>query len=78
MALATNRPFDCMVHGHWHFLRNLGDIVSNGAGKGYDEYAIKKGYQFQEPMQALWVTHPDYGITASWPIYLEKKGAKYR
>jgi hypothetical protein len=77
-ALATNRPFDCLVHGHWHFLRNIGDIISNGSGKGFDEYALKWGYEFQTPQQALWVTHPDYGITASWPIYLEKQGAVFK
>jgi transposase len=76
-ALATNRPFDCIIHGHWHFFRNLGDIISNGSGKGFDEYALKNAFQYQAPIQALWVTHPDYGVTASWPVYLEDKGVKY-
>ena len=44
----------------------------------YDEYAMKNNFQFQEPIQALWVTHPDYGITASWPIYLQKRGSTFR
>lgn len=77
-ALATNQPFDCIVHGHWHFYRDIGDIISNGTGKGLDEYALKNGFQFQEPIQALWVTHRDYGITAKWPVYLEAKATRYR
>lgn len=76
-AIATNRPFDCIIHGHWHYYRNLGDVIGNGSGKGYDEYAMKNSFQFQEPIQALWVTHKDYGITASWPVYLSNKGERY-
>lgn len=77
-AMATNRLFDVMIHGHWHFHRNIGDIISNGSLKGFDEYALKNSFQYQAPIQALWVTHPDYGITASWPVYLEAKGERYR
>lgn len=77
-ALATNQMFDVIIHGHWHYHRNLGDVIGNGSGKGFDEYAMKNNFQFQEPIQALWVTHPDYGITAAWPIYLERRGRVYR
>lgn len=77
-AMATNRLFDVMIHGHWHFYRNIGDIISNGAGKGFDDYALKNSFQYQAPIQALWVTHPDYGITVSWPIYLQEKNERYR
>lgn len=77
-AMATNRLFDVMIHGHWHFHRNIGDIISNGSLKGFDEYALKNSFQYQAPIQALWVTHPDYGITASWPVYLESKGERYQ
>jgi hypothetical protein len=76
-ALATNRPFDCIVHGHWHYYRNLGDIISNGTGKGFDEYALKNSFQYQPAIQALWVTHPDYGVTASWPVYLDRKNERF-
>jgi hypothetical protein len=77
-AAATNRPFDVMIYGHWHDYKNLSDVIVNGSLKGYDEYALKNNFRFQIPIQALWVTHPDYGITASWPIYLEKPGVIFR
>jgi hypothetical protein len=77
-ALATNRPFDVIVHGHWHFYRTLGDIICNGSLKGFDEYALKEGYPFQVPIQAVWITHPVHTLTAYWPIYLETPGKTYR
>ena len=77
-AMATNRPFDVIIHGHWHFYRTLGDIICNGSLKGFDEYALKEGYHFQTPIQALWITHPIHTLTAYWPIYLETPGKVYQ
>jgi len=41
--------------------------------KGYDEYAYALNLPFEQPMQALWVTHPDRGITFSIPVHVEPK-----
>jgi hypothetical protein len=70
---AVGRDFDTLIIGHWHTYINTPGIIVNGALKGYDEYArlaIRAAYQ--PPIQALWFVHPDWGITASWPVYLEK------
>ena len=37
------------------------------------EWRIREGLP-----NRLEVTHPDFGITATWPIYLQGKGEKYR
>lgn len=68
--------YDLSVDGDPSYTVN-GFTVHN-SGKGFDDYALKNSFQYQAPIQALWVTHPDYGITASWPVYLEAKGERYR
>ena len=48
--------------------------IVNGCGIGYNEYANEKlRAPYTRPTQALWFTHPEYGVTCQWPIYLEKK-----
>lgn len=63
-------PYDFMLHGHWHQY-NHGRIISNGSLKGYDEYAFNNGFPFEQPQQALWLTHPKRGITYRMPVYLD-------
>lgn len=74
-AAAMERPFDCMVMGHWHqliFYPSRGLIVS-GAGKGYDEYAYQKNLPFEPPQHAYWITTPENGITFSAPIFVQDR-----
>ena len=66
---ATSQPFDHMVVGHWHTYVNLPRGTINGSLKGYDEYAMTKAFSFEEPIQALWLTTPERGITMRSPIY---------
>ena len=44
--------------------------------KGYDEYAYQGNFGFEPPRQALWLTHPRYGVTYRMPVLCEqpKKG----
>jgi predicted phosphodiesterase len=60
-----NNPYDTMIFGHWHQLAwGPGDKwIANGSLKGYDEYASRSNFGFEVPQQALWVTHPQHGIT---------------
>lgn len=56
--------------------------IANGVGvansvKGYDEYSAQSNYDFEVPQQWMYVTHPDWGITARWPIILEKPGTRF-
>lgn len=70
---AINKPYDVMIFGHWHQLFwGNGGFLCNGSLKGYDEYAFRNNFPFQAPMQALWVTHPDKGITFQMPVLADK------
>jgi hypothetical protein len=59
--------------GHWHSLFNGPGLIINGSLKGYDEYAYKMNFQFEEPGQALWITHPEHGISYWMPVVLRDK-----
>lgn len=63
--------FDTMVVGHFHQLMQLPHLIVNGTLKGYDEYAFGNNFGFERPSQALWITHPENGITFQMPIYLD-------
>jgi hypothetical protein len=66
------RDFDTLLICHWHQYISLARLIVNGAVKGYDEYArLKLRAAFERACQALWFSHPEHGITASWPVYLQ-------
>jgi len=65
--------YDTMLLGHWHQLIQLERLIVNGSLKGYDEYAYANNFGFEPPRQALWLTHPDHGLTFSMPVYVERK-----
>lgn len=71
--MAVGQPYDYMMCGHWHSLFNGRGLIINGSLKGYDEYAYKMNFQFEEPGQALWITHPDHGVTYWMPVVLREK-----
>ncbi len=68
-----NQPFDTMLLGHWHQLTMLPRVIVNGSLKGYDEWAASMNFAFERPAQALWITHPEHGITFQMPVYPERK-----
>lgn len=68
--------YDTMVVGHFHTLMMLPRLIVNGSLKGYDEYAFAGNFPFEPPAQALWLTHPEYGITISMPVFCERGGKK--
>jgi hypothetical protein len=65
--------YDTMLLGHWHQLIHLERLIVNGSLKGYDEYAYANNFGFEPPRQALWLTHPEHGITFSMPVYVDRK-----
>jgi len=65
--------YDTMLLGHWHQLIQLERLIVNGSLKGYDEYAYANNFGFEPPRQALWLTHPDHGLTFSMPVYVNRK-----
>jgi len=70
---AINMDFQTMLVGHFHTLMQLPNLIVNGSLKGYDEYAFQGNFSYELPAQALWITHPERGITHQMPIYLEDK-----
>lgn len=63
--------YDTLLIGHWHQYIQLNRLIVNGSLKGYDEYAYNNNFPFEIPQQALWITHPQHGITFRMPVKLE-------
>lgn len=68
-----DRNFDVQVMGHWHTYIHTEEFVVNGSVKGYDEYANASNFDPQDPIQALWITHPRHGMTFRMPVYLNRR-----
>jgi hypothetical protein len=62
--------YDTLVLGHWHQLIQMNRLIVNGSLCGYNEYAYAGNFPFETPKQALWVTHPQHGITFSIPVHV--------
>lgn len=71
-----HQGYDTLVMGHFHQLLQSNDIITNGSLIGYNEYAWNNNFRFEVPAQALWITHPQVGITIQMPVYLEDKPQK--
>jgi hypothetical protein len=67
--------YNTMIMGHWHQYIHHSRVIVNGSLKGYDEYAYSANFGFEQPQQALWLTHPKYGITYRMPVYVDRKRA---
>ncbi|WP_164714663.1 LysR family transcriptional regulator [Burkholderia ambifaria] len=68
-----NQEYDTLVIGHFHQLLQMRRIIMNGSLIGYNEYAHANNFGFEQPQQALWISHPDHGITFSMPVHLGAK-----
>lgn len=68
---ALGMPYDVLVMGHWHQLRYLGQIIVNGCLVGFNEYAMKSRFDYEPPMQALWLTHPVRGLTFQESVFAD-------
>jgi hypothetical protein len=63
--------YDTLLLGHWHQLIQMQRLIVNGSLKGYDEYAHGGNFGFERPKQALWITHPEHGITFQMPVLVD-------
>lgn len=68
--------FDTMIHGHFHTYFPTSKIIGNGSLKGLDEYAYQGNFGYEPPIQAMWLTHPEHGISVHLPIYLERAAGR--
>lgn len=67
------RDYDTMIIGHFHRYFPTPQVIVNGSLKGYDELADGENYGFDVPRQSLFLTHPEWGITCHWPVFVEPK-----
>lgn len=71
--MQINADYDTIVMGHWHQLMQTQKFIVNGSLIGYNEYAYNNNYGFEPPRQALWITHPERGITFHMPVQVDGK-----
>lgn len=64
--------YDTLLLGHFHRLMQLRSVIVNGSIKGFDEYAKRENFPWDPPQQALWITHPERGITLQMPVHLDR------
>lgn len=69
---------DCVIMGHWHQYIPHHRFIVNGSGKGPDEYSMGMRFKPEAPMQALWLTHPKYGITTHMPVFCTDEGHNFK
>lgn len=67
--------YDTMLLGHFHQYLHHGRVIVNGSLKGYDEYAYTNNFGFEQPQQALWLTHPRHGQTFRMPVFVGNQRA---
>lgn len=66
-----DQGYDVLLVGHFHQLIQLQRLIVNGSLKGYDEFAWRCGFGYERARQALWITHPEHGITFSMPVNVD-------
>lgn len=69
---AIGQPFDLVLMGHWHQYIHMNGLVINGSVKGYDEFASSMNFPFEPAQQALFIAHPEAGVTFRMPILCDK------
>lgn len=71
-AQVTDKPYDILLMGHWHWRVALPSIKGNGSLVGWNEYAATHpSCRYQEPLQSFWLDTPEHGITFEAPIYVK-------
>lgn len=72
----VGQEYDTLLIGHWHQLIQMQRLIVNGSLCGYNEYANQGNFGFEPPRQALWITHPERGITFQMPVMVEPRKGK--
>lgn len=67
-----HRPFDIMMLGHFHQYIHTRQIIVNGSLKGYDEFAATYNFAPERPQQAMWITHPQKGVSIRMPVLCDE------
>jgi hypothetical protein len=72
LSSQIRQDYDTLLAAHWHQYHHGRRVIINGSMKGFDDFASGNSFPFEPPQQALWMTHPKYGITFSFPVILEE------
>lgn len=72
LHMQIGQPFDTAVLGHYHCDIEIEGATVNGCVPGFGEYSNGRVFPFSRPFQKLFYTHPRWGITARWKVYLDK------
>lgn len=72
----VGQEYDTLVIGHFHQLMQMRRVICNGSLCGYNEYAFSNNFGYEPPQQALWINHPERGITFSMPVHLGEGPSK--
>lgn len=75
---AIGDAYDVLMMGHWHQYIHTNRLIINGSVKGYDEYAYQGNFPFEEPQQALFIAHPEAGVTFRMPVLCRYEGGRVR
>lgn len=75
-AMASGKPYDILVVGHFHQYLTLPGIIVGGTMKGTDEYSYLGNFGHQAPQQAFWLMTPEHGISFSAPINVMDREAE--
>jgi hypothetical protein len=72
-AESYDRAYNTLVLGHFHSYGWFRRVIVNGSLVGYSEMSLGGNFPYERPQQALWITHPEHGITFRVPIFCSKK-----
>lgn len=68
--LNRSKPAYYDIMGHHHQYGDYGSFIINGSLIGVNSYALYHGLGSGMPSQAMFLVHPKYGKTVTWPIYV--------
>jgi len=66
------QEYETLVVHHFHTLYQNRKLILNGSVKGFDEYALSCNFEYEPPMQALWLTHEKFGMNHFMPVLCEE------
>lgn len=71
----AKRPYDLLVHGHFHHSANAPGVLSNGSVPGYTEYGNSFRASLEPPQQWLFLMHERWGLRERLEVQLEEPRA---
>lgn len=78
MFNVMGKKFDYCAIGHFHTEMKAdftaGEMFANGSWVGTNEYALRLR-SLGDPKQSLFFCHPEYGVTARYPVILKRPTA---